>query len=131
MQYVEQERFMHLRDLVHAFEVEGLEASEGEGVVDVVEERPERPAFDPFLEGGPEPAVQHVGQRQKPPLLRLYGVEVFDLFVEIALVLAGHASGARLDQHLHKREEKLEIVPGRLERKGVDREAASIQANKQ
>ena len=60
------------------------------------------PPCDPFLKWRAQAPAEHVRKGKEPPLVGVDDVEIFDLFVEIALVLGGQGPDARFDQDFEK-----------------------------
>ena len=87
VQDVEQQWLQNLRVLLHALEVEALEARQRNGVVGVVEQISKLPTLFPLVEPGVKGAGEGVGQRaERAETFILHLVEVLYLFVQVALL---------------------------------------------
>ena len=129
MEEVEQQRLQHERHAVEPFEVDVLERRQRDRVLDVIEDLGVLAAFHPPLELLREPAREDVGQREQPALIGIERVQRLDLFIERLIIGAGHrVLPARLDEHLHEREQELQIGRRGRQTERIDREARSVQA---
>ena len=123
VQDVKEQRFHNLRVLAHALEVEALEPGKSQGVLGVVEEEPELPAFGPLLEAGGKAAFQGIGERAEGPEVGVNLEQVLDLVVEVLFLLCREPGfPVRLRQHLDEEAEKIQVRLRRGKRKGIDLE---------
>ena len=90
MQDVKKKSFESLRNFLHVFKIECLEASKGEVVMYIVEEGPKWAASEPLLKLTPQAPAQHIGECSKAALAGLNLINVFDLLIQVAFVLRLH-----------------------------------------
>ena len=131
MQDVEQERFEQLRIAAHLLEVETLEAGKGDGVLGIVEEKSELSAAHPFGEGVGERTRQGIPEHVEGAQRRIERVEIFDLFVQLAVCRRIERAEVVAEKNLEKEREKVEVRLRRRETERVDGEIRRFEPEPQ
>ena len=129
VQDVEEQRFEDLRILLHSLEIEGVEVGTGQRVLGIVEERRVLPAIHPPRQMLPHGERQAGGQSAEPPHVFIQLIDVHDGRVQVLVVAVRHAVFTGFDEHLHEREQEVQILRRRVEPERVNGELVPLDAD--
>jgi hypothetical protein len=131
MEDIEEQRFEKVRVLTHLLKVETLEPRERNRVLRVVEQEPELTSTDPFGEARRKRLGQSVREDPQPSQFRIHGIQVLNLFVNIAIGDRVELERAfALQQDFHKQSQEVEILLGRREGERIDRKALGFEPSR-
>src|SRR5262249_7766653 len=126
---VKKKRFEEFRVAAHLLEVEALKARKGDGVLGVVEEKTELTTAHPFGKGARELARKRVRQHVEGSQRRVERIQIFNLFVQLAVCSWIKRAERTPEQNLHEQGQEIEICLGRRQAERVNGELARFESD--